>query len=493
MPISSPADISNLGLWLDASDLSTLFQNVAGSTPVTTDSEIVGTWLDKHTTNFDLTAQADDTTRPTYHTSAGVHWVEGDGANDLLVRAAVPFYAAGAASFFFALRASNANVNGDTLLTECSSTNNLPVYWPLIVSATVTDARAFIRNTVGTELFNSVLDTTDIFDNTDHVIGVVDTGSLLTLWVDGVEKTGVPYTRSGTMVVNRFSLFGIARGTPSSWIATRVYEGACYTKALNDTEAADISALLTNAFDGTVPVLSNATAAATGQTTASLSVDTDEGDATLYWVVTTSASAPSGAQVAAGQDHTGAAAADSGSQAVSATGTQSISGGATGLTEGTAYWAHFVQDDAAANRSNVASSASFTTEAAPEPPQDEDIAIGAGSIWRDEDENRDKRWKRRRQQLEKISRLVDGISEEIPADVPEAQVVREAEEAVEEAADKLAEDTPPEFFDYAGLARLAQRAETAVREAEDALARYEARKRRELEEADDEDVLLLLG
>lgn len=127
----------------------------------------------------------------------------------------------------------------------------------------------------------------------------------------------------------------------------------------------------------------------------------------------------------------------------------------------------------------------------------EDIGIGAGSTWRkrlaDEDETRDKRWKRRRAQLEKISRLVDGIEAAIPSDVPEAQVIRDASEAVEKAADKLAEDVPPQAFDYAGLARLAARAEAAVRQAEDALARYEARKRREMDELDDEDVLLLLG
>lgn len=131
------------------------------------------------------------------------------------------------------------------------------------------------------------------------------------------------------------------------------------------------------------------------------------------------------------------------------------------------------------------------------PTPDDIFPIGAGSIWRrrlsEEDETRDKRWKRRRQQLETISRLVDGIEDKVPDDVPEAAVVREAAQAVEEAADKLAEDVPPQAFDYAGLARLAARAEASVRQAEDALARYEARKRREIEDADDEDVLLLLA
>ena len=248
MPITNPTDISNLQQWLQARDLTTLFQNVAGTTPVTTSGEVVGTWNDKSGTSFNMTAQADDTTRPTFTESAGVQWVDGDGTNDLLVRAAAPFFAAGAASFFFAMRASATNASGDSVLSECNSGDNAPLYLPLRAFSTVTDAAGFIRNGANTELINSVLDATNVFDGADHVIGVVDTGSLLTLWFDGVEKTGVAYTRSGTLTANRFSLFGVARGTPNLWFATRIYESACYTKALDDTEAGDLSTYLTGAF-----------------------------------------------------------------------------------------------------------------------------------------------------------------------------------------------------------------------------------------------------
>jgi hypothetical protein len=113
--------------------------------------------------------------------------------------------------------------------------------------------------------------------------------------------------------------------------------------------------------DTTAPVLSNPVDTVTGSTTASLSVDTDEGNGTLYWVVTTSATAPSKAQVKAGQNHLGAAAADSGSQAVSATGAQEITGGASGLASNTAYFAHFMHEDAEGNQSNVVSGDGFTT------------------------------------------------------------------------------------------------------------------------------------
>ena len=111
-----------------------------------------------------------------------------------------------------------------------------------------------------------------------------------------------------------------------------------------------------------VPALSSATDAADGSTASTGSVSTTIGDGTLYWVITQSATSPSIAQVKAGQDHTGAAADDSGSQAVSATGVQNMAG--SGLTGSTTYYTHFMHEDAAANQSTVASADGFTTAAA---------------------------------------------------------------------------------------------------------------------------------
>lgn len=109
------------------------------------------------------------------------------------------------------------------------------------------------------------------------------------------------------------------------------------------------------------PRLSSASATATGSTTAALGVSTNRANGTLYWVVDTSASPPTAAQVKAAQGSGGGAAVASGNQAVSAIGAQAAS--ATGLTAGTVYYAYFMQEDAVGNQSTVAS-ASFTGFAA---------------------------------------------------------------------------------------------------------------------------------
>lgn len=115
--------------------------------------------------------------------------------------------------------------------------------------------------------------------------------------------------------------------------------------------------------DTTAPVLTTPTGTATGSSTATVGATTDEGNGTMYAVVTTSATQPSVAQLKAGQDHTGAAAAWGGSVAVSSTGAKTLN--ATGLTASTTYYGHVVHTDAATNDSNRVSSSSFTTSAPP--------------------------------------------------------------------------------------------------------------------------------
>lgn len=73
-------------LWLDASDLSTLFQDSAGTVPVTTDGDPVGRWNDKSGNGRNFT-QSTSGSRPTYRTSGGFHWLEFDGTSDWLVGA----------------------------------------------------------------------------------------------------------------------------------------------------------------------------------------------------------------------------------------------------------------------------------------------------------------------------------------------------------------------------------------------------------------------
>lgn len=146
---------------------------------------------------------------------------------------------------------------------------------------------------------------------------------------------------------------------------------AVFDKELSSTEISDLYDSLgaSNAFalvssgDSTAPTLTSPLVTAVGPTTATGNVTTDEANGTLYSVVSTSVTAPSVAQIQAGQNASGAAAVWSGNQAVSSTGAKNFS--ITGLANSTSYYAFFQHKDAANNNSSVVASAQFTTTSPP--------------------------------------------------------------------------------------------------------------------------------
>lgn len=110
--------------------------------------------------------------------------------------------------------------------------------------------------------------------------------------------------------------------------------------------------------DVTAPVLSSPVSSSVASTTATVGVTTDDTNGTLYSVITASNTAPSVAQIQAGQNDLGIAAVWSGNQVITSAGAKTFS--ATGLTSGTTYYVYFQHKDAAGNDSLV-SSAGFTT------------------------------------------------------------------------------------------------------------------------------------
>ena len=72
------------GAWYDPSDMSTLFQDDAGATPVTAADQTVGRMSDK-SGNGNHATQADVAKRPALRTGAGLWWLEFDTVDDVLL------------------------------------------------------------------------------------------------------------------------------------------------------------------------------------------------------------------------------------------------------------------------------------------------------------------------------------------------------------------------------------------------------------------------
>ena len=119
--------------------------------------------------------------------------------------------------------------------------------------------------------------------------------------------------------------------------------------ATNDKWSASTAAVVNGVI---APIISLPTGTKTGSSTATGTVTTDEGNGTLYFYASTNSSELLATIKASG-----------GNQAVSGIGVQNVN--FYGLSALTTYYAHYVHTDDTANDSNVVSSTSFTTDAAP--------------------------------------------------------------------------------------------------------------------------------
>lgn len=82
-PLQEFAD-GRQGVWYDPSDLSTLYQDAAGTIPVTASGDPVGLMLDK-SGNGNHAKQTISSSRPIYKTDGILHWLGNDGVDDYFV------------------------------------------------------------------------------------------------------------------------------------------------------------------------------------------------------------------------------------------------------------------------------------------------------------------------------------------------------------------------------------------------------------------------
>jgi hypothetical protein len=80
------------GVWYDPGDITTLFQDVAGTIPVTASGQTVALMKDKSGNGADAT-QSDETKRPTYYIYPGTEYgaLSFDGTNDFMVTSSINF------------------------------------------------------------------------------------------------------------------------------------------------------------------------------------------------------------------------------------------------------------------------------------------------------------------------------------------------------------------------------------------------------------------
>lgn len=83
----SPLQLSPSAMF-DPADTTKLFQDSAGTSPVTGDNQPVGLWQDESPNGLDL-SQPISAARPSYRTDGSFQWIETDGVDDSMISASV--------------------------------------------------------------------------------------------------------------------------------------------------------------------------------------------------------------------------------------------------------------------------------------------------------------------------------------------------------------------------------------------------------------------
>lgn len=245
----SPADLTLTGWW-DPSDLSTMWQDTAGTTPVTADGDVVARIDDKSGNSRNFT-QSTSGARPVYRTSGGLHWLEFAGSGDWMINSATLATLYGSTTF-------NAVVSARADSITLSTT-------PLLAPAVLHGDEGAV--TVGWAA-TSLIGTSNFDGSTDYT-------SVANTLGDDV----VVYARheSGTLYLSRNSVFvdaSVASGSTSDlgsndkavlftnyaqnqFMNGRLYGAATTTTALTEQERIDLTVWMGEKAGLTIPTSSS--------------------------------------------------------------------------------------------------------------------------------------------------------------------------------------------------------------------------------------------
>ncbi len=229
-----------------------------------------------------------------------------------------------------------------TITVNDGTTNSTPNNTTTVISTSVNDAptditlsSTSVAQSGGTNASVGTLGVTD-----------ADTGDTATYSL----VAGTDDTNNGSFNISGTSL----RANDSSALVAGTYK---IRVNVNDGDANFEKAFTITVTDDVVPTLGAVSSANVLGTTADIKATPNE-TGNMYFVVTTSSSAPSATQVVVGQDENGAAATKAGTSAVTASTAKSFS--VTGLSDSIQYYFYIVTVDSASNKSTV-SNGTFTT------------------------------------------------------------------------------------------------------------------------------------
>lgn len=236
------------GVWFDASDITTMFQDVAGTIPVTAAGQSVARWVDKSGNGFHAT-QATSGNRPTFQVDA-----DGKGnltfasaSNQYLVTSAINFtntaqmyvglglnvISSGSAAAALELGTDVSSVNGTFLIGAPSSTTDHSLY--LRGSATL---RAAVNNVSdGDDLISGLFDISQTAKEDELIPRLNQT------LLSGAQITWTG-TSAGTGSFGNLPLYIGARSGPSLPFGGKIYQVVVRGALIQNEQLSNIEAFI---------------------------------------------------------------------------------------------------------------------------------------------------------------------------------------------------------------------------------------------------------
>ena len=233
---SNPADLfanGEVGSWYDPSDMATLWQDTAGTVPVTAAGQSVARMDDKSGNNHHAT-QATASRRPTFQASGDIYWLSFDGVDDALATAAIDFTATDSLSFFAGLK-KNTNTTFNMFFEFGENAGSTNGSFALLAPNGGADYGFISRGSAQSQLSINGYDS----PITNVVSGAADiSADVNKLRVDGVEA-GTLSTDQGTGNYGNKALYIGSRGGASLRFDGNLYGLIVRGAASSDFEVTD--------------------------------------------------------------------------------------------------------------------------------------------------------------------------------------------------------------------------------------------------------------
>ena len=161
-----------------------------------------------------------------------------DGANSYLTRVGAGLYAAGSATIAGVLKSATAAIGLNKYVVSESSTSSATPQYAIVRTDGTNGSNnsPFVRND-STQLLDAAGGTAPaLYNAVLNQFTDIDSGSVISEYVNGAAAGAPTYTRASTMTVTNLSIGALLRTTVSAWFAGQIPEIIAFASAIGSTD-----------------------------------------------------------------------------------------------------------------------------------------------------------------------------------------------------------------------------------------------------------------